>query len=289
MRHAVLGAGGIGGLLAAALARAGFDVVLLMRPSSLDAYDGRIAVESAVIGDFEVAVPAAAALDGDVAVLWVTPKATDLVAALDLAPPAAVGEAVVIPLLNGVDHMATLRARYPDVVAGAIRVESERVAPGRIRQRSPFVRVELAGAATAAGALRETGIECRVRDDELALLWDKLVFLGPLALATTALDGPFGAVRDDPRYRACQEETLAVAAAEGARVDLDALEAVRAAAPAEMRSSMQKDVAAGQPPELDAIAGPILRGGARHGIPVPATGELAELVAERGHGRRAGR
>ena len=41
--------------------------------------------------------------------------------------------------------------------------------------------------------------------------------------------------------------------------------------PANMRSSMQKDVERHNPPELDAIAGPILRGASRHGIEVPVT------------------
>jgi ketopantoate reductase len=44
---------------------------------------------------------------------------------------------------------------------------------------------------------------------------------------------------------------------------------------------MQKDVEAGRTPELDAIAGPILRGGRRHDIPVPATEELAAAVHAR--------
>lgn len=109
--------------------------------------------------------------------------------------------------------------------------------------------------------------------------WDKLAFLAPLALATTALDAPFGAVREDARYRGSQDEALAVARAEGARIDVEALRRLQAAAPDEMQSSMQKDVAAGRQPELDAIAGPILRGGQRHGIPVPNTDALAGLVA----------
>jgi 2-dehydropantoate 2-reductase len=48
-----------------------------------------------------------------------------------------------------------------------------------------------------------------------------------------------------------------------------------------MRSSMQKDVDAGRAPELDAIAGPILRGATTHNIAVPDTEELADLVAAR--------
>ena len=281
MRHAILGTGGIGGLLGGALARAGAGVVLLMRPETLARYGGRLAVESAVLGDFEVEVPAAPGLDRDIDALWVTTKAMQLEPALALAPPERVSGAVVIPLLNGVDHLALLRARYPNVVAGAIRVESERLAPARIRQSSPFLRVELAGAEPLAAELRAAGIDCRVRDDHLSLLWDKLAFLAPVALATTALDAPLGAVRHDERYRRCQNEVLAVARAEGARVDEKALGALQEAAPDEMRSSMQKDVAAGRRPELDAIAGPILRGGRRHGIPVPATDELARLVGDR--------
>ena len=44
------------------------------------------------------------------------------------------------------------------------------------------------------------------------------------------------------------------------------------------RSSMQKDVAAGLPPELDAIAGPILRGGGEHGIEVLATRAFEDRI-----------
>jgi 2-dehydropantoate 2-reductase len=56
--------------------------------------------------------------------------------------------------------------------------------------------------------------------------------------------------------------------------------------PRDMRSSMQKDVDRGNVPELDAIAGPILRGGTKHGIAVPATRELAAKVEERSRQRR---
>jgi 2-dehydropantoate 2-reductase len=279
MRHAFVGAGGIGGLLGAVLARKGADVVLLMRPETVAGYGGRLAVESAVLGDFEVGVPAASGLDGEVDVLWVTTKAMHLEPALALAPAEVVGDTVVIPLLNGVDHVQMLRRSYRNVVPGAIRVESERIDTGRIRQSSPFLRVELAGAGAAAAELSGAGIECRVRDDELSMLWEKLAFLAPLALATTALDLPLGSVRDDERYRACQDEVLAVARAEGARIDGTALRELVRAAPDEMRSSMQKDVAAGREPELDAFAGPILRAGRRHGIPVPGTADLAALVA----------
>jgi 2-dehydropantoate 2-reductase len=83
----------------------------------------------------------------------VTTKATELELALELASPGSVGGATVVPLMNGVDHMTLLRARHADVVAGAIRVESERLAPGRIRQSSPFLRAELGEAPPLAAEL----------------------------------------------------------------------------------------------------------------------------------------
>src|SRR5215831_17268954 len=103
MRHAVLGAGGLGGLIGAALARGGADVVLLLRPQTLGGHPSRLRVESVALGRFEVEVATASGLDRDVDVLWVTTKATQLEAALELAPPDRVGRAVVVPLLNGIE------------------------------------------------------------------------------------------------------------------------------------------------------------------------------------------
>jgi len=280
MRHAILGAGGIGGLVGAALARSGAQVVLLMRAETLAQYEGSVSVDSVVLGDFTVDIPGAPRLDADVDVLWVTTKAPQLESALALAAPEQLGEATIVPLLNGIDHISLLRARYSNVAPAAIRVESERLADGRIRQSSPFLRVDLSGAQTIAAELRSAGIDVRSHEDELSLLWEKLAFLAPLALATAALDTPLGGVRGDGRYRGCQREAIAVAGAEGARLDEHALYELAANAPDGMRSSLQRDVAAGRPNELDAIAGPIERGG-RHRIPVPNTEQLARLVVAR--------
>src|SRR5215470_12819119 len=145
MRHAVLGVGGVGGLIAGALARAGREVLLVLRQETLEAYPGGIHVESALLGEFDVDVPAASRLDRDVDVLWITVKATQLEAALDVAAPAVAPRALVVPLLNGIDHVARLRETFGDlVVPGAIRVESERVGPAHVRHPSPFASIDLA-------------------------------------------------------------------------------------------------------------------------------------------------
>jgi 2-dehydropantoate 2-reductase len=286
LRHAVLGAGGVGGFLGAALARAGREVVLLLRPETHARYDGRVQVESAVLGDFEVEVPAATMLDRAVDVLWVTPKATQLDAALELVPD-ELDDATVVPLLNGLDHVPLLRARFGEtsVVPGGAYIESERADVGRIRQKSAFAHIELApgpGAESVCTELVDAGLSCAVGASEGGVLWRKLATLAPVALTTTALQAPLSAVLADPAWRAriesCLGELAAVATLEGAEVDVEAtLEAYERAG--DLRSSMQKDRAAGLPLELDAIGGAALRAASGYGVDAPATRELVGLIS----------
>jgi 2-dehydropantoate 2-reductase len=286
MRHGVLGVGGVGGFLAGALARADRDVVLLLRAESLSRYDGRLTVESALLGDFELEVPAAATLDRPVDVLWVTPKATQLEAALDLVPTERLRDAVLVPLLNGLDHVSLLRERLGGdrVLPGVIYVESERVDVGQIRQKTAFAEIELAPdprAADVCAELGAAGLSCSVGASEAAVLWRKLTVLAPIALTTTALGAPLSAVMTDPVWRrrvdACVREVASVAAAEGFDSDADATLA-RYDRIGDLRSSMQKDRAAGRPLELDAIGGAVLRAARRHGLDAPATQELVSVI-----------
>jgi 2-dehydropantoate 2-reductase len=156
VRHAILGVGGVGGLIGGALAQTSANVLLLLRPETLARHPGRLRVESIAFGDFEVEVATASVLDREVDVVWVAPKATQLEEALKLAPADKVGEAVVVPLLNGVDHVALLRKRYAHVLGAAIFVESERVEPGLVRQKTTFANIVL----SPARATTRSGRSC---------------------------------------------------------------------------------------------------------------------------------
>ena len=110
---AVLGPGGIGGLLAALLARRGDQVTCLAPPATaahLAAHG--LELRSQLLGDAKVAVEGASRLEHPVDVL-VTVKAPQLEAAVEAVPPGALGDALVVPFLNGIDHVAWLRERYP--------------------------------------------------------------------------------------------------------------------------------------------------------------------------------
>jgi 2-dehydropantoate 2-reductase len=117
-----------------------------------------------------------------------------------------------------------------------------------------------------------------------SVLWTKLAMLAPFALSSTAAGLPLGGLRVDAVWRKrlldASAEVISVAEACGVTI-ARGWEALLDSAPGDMRTSMQKDAAAGNPLELDAIAGPVLREGRAHGIPVPVTEELVNLIRGR--------
>ncbi|MFD0337253.1 ketopantoate reductase family protein [Streptomyces sp. NPDC127117] len=283
---AILGPGGVGGLIGALLARDGHRVVCLAGQETAAALSHNgLRIESTQYGDFTAAVQADTQLREPVDAVFVTVKQTALDQALDRVPAPALGDAIVIPLLNGLDHIALLRKRYPSarVVAGTIKVEATRTSPGCVIHSSPFANLELAAPLDDfADHLRHAGLGVTLRTDETAMLWDKLAFLAPFALLTTRHRSNVGTIRSDrrPQLLAVLDEITAVAQAAGAPVTTDTVLSFFDRAPHTMKSSMQRDVEAGRPFELDAIGGAVLRAGAAHGIETPVT---ARLVAEVAH------
>ena len=290
MKHAVLGAGAIGGLVATVLAHEGEQVTILVRPHKYAQQSGMLQL-TRPHENIVVEVGIAAKLTEPVDVLWVAVKAPQLIAALRAIP----GDAVIgsiVPLLNGIEHVSVLRSLFTHdrVVPATILVSSERVAPGLIVQRSAFVNLTVSTIGeerlrSIAARLRHAGFSCEFRADEKTMLWEKLAFLAPLALVGTASEkdkqGIFGHSVWRARLEAAVGEVCAVAVADGAVVGSGEILKRLESLPSGMRSSMQKDVSAGLTPELDAIGGAIIRSAERSRIDVPAIRELVAQIEKR--------
>jgi len=293
---AIVGPGGVGGLLGALLIRQGADVTFVAPERSVSVLnsDG-LRVNSGLYGNFSVAARAVPLLTDPVDVCVVAVKAVQLETAMDGVPKQVVDEAVIVPFLNGVDHVDALRSIYgPRVVAGTLRVASTRTAPGVIEHSSPFARAELALPEDLDGQLREAalrferwlvaaGVEVAVRSDEHSMLWGKLIFLCPLALLTTTYGIAAGEARTTHRGElvAVLDEIARVGRAVGASLSAESALEFFDSVPATMQSSMQHDAAAGRPIELDAIGGAVLRAADRTGIPVPVTQKLVDDLRRR--------
>jgi 2-dehydropantoate 2-reductase len=299
MRVAVLGPGGVGGLLAGALDRAGSEVIVVARDATATVISARgLRVDSVRLGEFVAHPRAVEVLEEPVDALLVATKASGLQPALERI---TIEPDIVLPLLNGLDHIATLRERFAPatVLAGSIRVEADRPEPGVVLHTSPFLLVNMASAyASAAAAMRvlataltDAGVPAEVlwpvsARSEAQVIWSKLVRLNGLACTTSAYDKLLGEIRSTPRLRAdliaAIEEACAVGRAEGA-TDVDPATAIAELDRAHdtLGSSMQRDIAAGRTPELDAIPGSVLRAANRHVIGCPTIERLVAMIADR--------
>lgn len=263
---------------------------MVVRAGALQQFPAELRLESPLLGSFTAPVEKAAEVP-PADVLWIAVKATQLEDALQSVPdPSAVR--VVVPLLNGIDHVARLREIFAHdrVVAGTIAGEMERMKHGHYLHPSPFLMLNVAGSGRAIlGATFEKLLALKLSgrfvDDEKTLLWNKLVFLGPFALATSAFAVPIGGVLANDechkKLEACVREFCAVAVAEGGDVHVDKVRAAFFNVPSDMKSSMQKDVERGNQPEVEAIGGPVLRAGEKHRIPTPVTRSLIAEIEER--------
>ena len=279
---AVLGLGGIGGLLAA---RTGALCVGTERTVAAIAEHGLTFVEGA---STSVTRPEATTrLESPVGLLVVAVKAYDLDAALDRVEPEALDGAVILPLLNGLEHVDVLRARLGDacntvsqappiVAAGSIgRVSAASPEPGLVvLAEQAGGRITAACRELAPDALSErlaplsaAGLELVVLEDEREVLWEKAARLAVLAAATVASGSTVGVLRDDPawreRLRGALAEAVSTAAADGVSLAVDDQWAMIDAMPPELTTSAARDAAAGRPTELDAITGSVVRAGRR--------------------------
>lgn len=280
---AVVGPGAVGGFFAWLLSRAGHDVVAVGRPATVDAIGAHgIEVRSAMFGDGVERVPAATTVPDGASVILTT-KAYGL---QDVLPGIAAARPVeVVSFLNGVEHMGPLRAALPGVrVAGAsVAVSALRASTTVIDHRSPFVNVEApeaAGGFAAVRALAGAGARVRVGGTEAEVLWAKFRLLAALALLTSYWRQSAGpALSEDPELtEAVVSEIVACSTAEG--VPTSSLDLVRAlhSVPGGMRTSLQEDLAAGRPSELDALGGALLRAGERDRVPTPAVGRIVSAL-----------
>ncbi len=282
-RVAILGPGAVGGVLTVGFLQAGVPVLCIARPDTADLIrsEGLSLRQGQKV---ETARPEVTTeLQEPVELLLVTVKAPSLEDALERVD---VQPASVVPLLNGIEHMQTIRDELPgsSVVAGTIgRIEAYLERPGTIIQPTPSVVMTVASDVDdgTVELLRQSGTEVLVNGSEAEVLWEKLARQAPVAAATALTQRRIGDLRSDPEWRhRLQEaisETCAIAAADGVTLSPDVQWEIIEGMPPLLTSSTARDVAAGRPSELDAITGAAVRASRRVGVAAPV---LEALFAE---------
>lgn len=285
---AVLGPGAVGGALAVRLANTGVHVVCVAHPEAA----GLIALAGLVVespeGTLAARVEVVEQLAKPVDLLLVTVKAPGLDEAVERVDPDAVAKGVVLPLLNGLEHVDVLRARFGDRVAAGTISHYQAYRAGRVQivEATPPPLITLASETLsrteveqAADMLRRARMDVRVGQSEKRVLWHKLARIAPLAAVTSVSGRTLGELRNDPEWRPRLDsaivEACAVAEADGVSLRAAAQWAIIDEMADETTTSAARDVAAGRRSELDAILGGVLRAAERLDVSVPTLTELA--------------
>lgn len=294
---AILGPGAIGGFLAAMFWNAGIWVTCIAKPDRVhDIAHNGIFLESKRFGSFLAKPFTTEFLHEAPDFLFITTKAGGLRDAMARIDPISLKNAVVIPLLNGIEHMAVLRSSWGmPVIAGTISIEASQLNKGHVIHSSSFVRMRLGAddmfvhvhIPEVIALLNNVGIEARDGGSEAHVLWEKLVRLNALALMTSATGKSIGEIRTDSGM--CKElETLVKEAATVAHAENaiimpdDVMKQLKNLEP-QQRSSLKRDLDAGNELELDAIAGSIVRAGKRHHLACPTIERYIETIIHMHH------
>jgi len=287
VKIAVVGAGGVGGYLAAMLARSGERIFLVARGENRRAIaEEGICVESA--SERFCARPEAVEEDparfGIVAdaVLFCT-KGYDLESAAASVRPIVAPRTLLVPFGNGVGNAGTLRRLFERnlVANGAIYIVSHLVEPGLValKGKGAFAVIGVDGEIleplqTLGDTLVRAGVKTRVSDAITTEVWKKFLLIAAMATLTSCHDKPMGAIVSEHRreLEAILHEIADVGRAEGADLREESIASVLeqvSKVPYDAPTSMWLDFRAKRPTELEQLSGYVVRKGREHGIRTP--------------------
>ena len=302
MKFAIVGPGSLGCVIAAALVREGHDVMLLGRGDALESLSRRGVVIHG-LEELRVHVPVTDRPEdlGEPDLLLICTKALgtrDLLGRLSAVPAAAVAS-----LQNGIlkDRLLAEVFGLERVLGAATMLSAQRHDDGSVTwaSRGTTYFGESTGGTSArlsevVEAWENAGLPARAVPDVGALEWSKTAMVsGSFAVAVLSLL-PMYQVFADPDlcdvFLALVRETASLAAAHGIQVDdyaglpvrsyatlpreealalLARASANLAGAPIPLRASMQQDLLAGRPMEVEEVFGCLLEDAGRVGVAVP--------------------
>jgi 2-dehydropantoate 2-reductase len=302
MRSLIVGAGAVGGFLAARLADGGDDVAVLIRPARADGLrrDGLRVHEASEINTYHPRVLTAPELKPEFDLVVLAVKSEAIESAIDDVVPAVGPSTAVVPFLNGMRHIEPLVSRFgSDVLGGVLRIATELEDDGAIRVLAPMFEVEIGELASPSGQrvediaarFRAAGAQVTIPADIVGAMWTKWVFIASIGAATSLMRASVGeivAVRGGAAFsRSILDEAAATAAAAGHPVSSAALTATEHILTAEgspTTSSLSRDLMAGHHTEVEPVLGDLVASADATATPTPLLA-LATL-ALRIHNRR---
>jgi 2-dehydropantoate 2-reductase len=284
MRLLVLGAGALGGYFGGRALERGLDVTFLVRPGRAAqlARDG-LRVESP-LGDIHRPVRTVGAAGPGHDVVLLACKAYDLEPAMAAIRPAVEAGACVLPVLNGLKHLATLSEAFgrDRVWGGLAKCQATLTQDGVVKHLGDWRwltfgeqdgRMDGRAAALAAALGTSPGLEAEAVPDIERRMWEKLVHLGTVAAGTVLMRANVGEIvraGGGDFLRTLLERNAAIAAAHGHAMTPGFMDSYRTlfADPASLyTASMLRDLEAGGRTEAEHILAWLLDAARAAGVP----------------------
>lgn len=297
-KYCIVGAGGVGGSIAAYMADAGFDVTLIARGDHLEAIKkAGLMMETPHRGIFSAkninAVEAGEYTDIP-DVIFVCVKGYSLYEIVPFLKKHADTHTIVIPLLNIYGTGSVLQKELPGILVtdGCIYIAAEKKSLGVILQKGSIFRV-VYGVREGNELRREmfeiaedmkiSGIDARISENIARDAFQKYSYVAPMAACGLYFDAEAGLFQQAGDAREflteCMEEIDKLADAMGIPFLVDIvktnLEILDALSP-EASTSMQRDIWAGNPSELEGLVFEPVRMGRKYGVPMPKYEMIAE-------------
>jgi 2-dehydropantoate 2-reductase len=282
----IAGAGATGGYFGGRLAQAGRDVTFLVRGHRAEVLRRR-GLRIAGPGGTDVIEPklvTAGQLDAEADTVLITVKAAGLDAVIDQVRPAIGPETTIVPVLNGMRHLATLNAAFgrSRVLGGVAVLSTQLDVNGDVRQLNDFGSLAIGAQdrqRTAAERTRDllsgAGFPVTVSDDILADMWYKWAFIAAAGALTCLLRGTVGeimAAGGADVARAVIDEANSIASAAGYPVpdrETNRTLAILTASGSPFTSSMYRDLLQGSPVEVETILGDLIAAGRQASLRTP--------------------
>lgn len=292
MKYLIIGAGGTGGCIGGYLANSGQEVTFLARGEHLKAMQEKgLTIYSSENGIIRVAPVKAVTQEeytGKADVIFVCVKGYSLDGALAAIRQAAHAGTVIIPVLNALSARERLAVALPGltVLNGCIYVSAYISAPGEITQGIKIFRLVFGAVPQSAVSYRlleriredlaVAGLEAVLSDDISRDVFRKFSFTSAYAATGTYFDVPAGELQREGRARelfiALLRELQQVMTVLGIRLDHDLLAEnldILAGLAVDTTASLQKDLKAGKPGELDELIFDVVRIAEKQQVTVP--------------------
>ena len=305
MRIAVVGIGGVGGYYGGKLARyyhpqSGMEVVFIARGEHMAQIRKHGLKLLTTEGDL-TAMPASVTDTpknvGPMDLVIICVKTYGLEGCMRMLEKNVEEKTILLPLLNGVNNAEKIKTFFPQskTLNGCVYISSHIVSPGVVQQVSGSCQLffgpehdDIEAFLALEEVLTHAGIKAQLKPNIDDVVWEKYIFISPLASVTTLFGEPFGTIMNRKESRDLTEglikEVEQIARTKGIGLSDDIVDATLAkvnAFPYDTKSSMQMDCEKGNKTEIEAFTGYIVRSGEELGVDFPLHRMVYDKLKER--------